>query len=724
MSTTIDRRYSVAEGTAIKAPVRVATTANITLGGLLTIDGVTVVEHDRVLVKNQTNAVLNGIYEASTGNWRRTKDFDGARDVVRGTRVFPASGTVNAFREYMVSTNDPIIIGTSNITFVAVEPTTVISGAADYLSPEMFGTIGLSAALDTAAWAALAAAAVRGSRIVARGQYGIVKAGGGLGSGVAAITFTGLASLNVDLTGAVFNVQSAFTQAFKFENCDRVKVAGGDFYGFAHTEILAGHSPSEFVHSQGGFYIGTSYLYFLGCQGVHVRGVKGIHGVGHDIFCWQSQDIDIQECDLGGIGPAYIAAIENSSDFGIVVYPAEYPTTGPNVRANLSNNHIYDHAFGFQAVACKTLTVHGGTIGPCPGQHGGYGIELDAVSIKGVHFIDCYQFAFKNQLENYAGTINAGIQWVTTAWDVAQVVHVGDLRVAFGTAYECLVNHTSGSSFATDRDAGKWKVSPLMYRRGGVISGNTVQGCGQGFGVLNGGGLISLLDAYVTGLIVTDNTIMDGIADGVGNGDGLRLDRVRNATVTNNTIINMGRYGINCTESGGNFSGNTIYGTPDSAFNLAPAYNVQLRGNSIENCAQAAGAGPPIIVGNWSPATAQPSAYAGIFVAVEGNTITYMNNADPGGDTDSAYLMFFDTKHRVSLMNNRTNSAKIVRVDGGLLGKWGNNFAGFFSGAQQTVYTITHSTDRALDSGSTTAGELGNVLGTFIDEVAAYGGLQ
>lgn len=136
-NSVIDRRYSVAEGTAIKAPCLVATTANITLGGLQAIDGVTVAEHHRVLVKNQTDQKLNGIYEASTGNWLRTKDFDGAYDIVHGTKVYVASGSTNLNTEYTVTSPDPIVIGTSAIIF---------SGAGD-------------AILATAAAAAAAASA-------------------------------------------------------------------------------------------------------------------------------------------------------------------------------------------------------------------------------------------------------------------------------------------------------------------------------------------------------------------------------------------------------------------------------------------------------------------------------------------------------------------------------------------------------------------------------------
>lgn len=115
--TIVDRRYSVAEGTAVKAPCRAATTANITLSGEQTIDGIAVVDGDRVLVKNQTTASENGIYTASTGNWSRARDWDGAYDVVTGTRTLINLGTVNGRSEYVVSTTGTIEPGTTSVSF-------------------------------------------------------------------------------------------------------------------------------------------------------------------------------------------------------------------------------------------------------------------------------------------------------------------------------------------------------------------------------------------------------------------------------------------------------------------------------------------------------------------------------------------------------------------------------------------------------------------------------
>ena len=64
----------------VKAPCRVATTANISLSGLQTIDGVSLIEGDRVLVKNQTAGANNGIYDVSSGAWTRAIDYTYGRD--------------------------------------------------------------------------------------------------------------------------------------------------------------------------------------------------------------------------------------------------------------------------------------------------------------------------------------------------------------------------------------------------------------------------------------------------------------------------------------------------------------------------------------------------------------------------------------------------------------------------------------------------------------------
>lgn len=114
----VDRINGLSGNVATKVPCRVATTVNITLSGLQTVDGVALAEGDRVLVKNQTAASENGIYDASALAWVRSPDFDGDRDVVQGTFVVVTSGTQNN-QYFRVATADPIVIGTSSITFTS-----------------------------------------------------------------------------------------------------------------------------------------------------------------------------------------------------------------------------------------------------------------------------------------------------------------------------------------------------------------------------------------------------------------------------------------------------------------------------------------------------------------------------------------------------------------------------------------------------------------------------
>ena len=84
--------YFVA-GLSWKAPVAAASLTNITsLSGLLTIDGVTLVAGDMVLVKNQTNAANNGIYTVAAGAWTRSIGADVWSEFI-GAIVFVVAGT-------------------------------------------------------------------------------------------------------------------------------------------------------------------------------------------------------------------------------------------------------------------------------------------------------------------------------------------------------------------------------------------------------------------------------------------------------------------------------------------------------------------------------------------------------------------------------------------------------------------------------------------------------
>ena len=109
---------NIAVGLDFKQSARVATTADITLSGTQTIDGVSVNVNDRVLVKDQSTAANNGIYVCAGGAWSRATDADVSSEVTSGMFVFVSEGTVNADSGWVLSTNDAITLGTTSLTFV------------------------------------------------------------------------------------------------------------------------------------------------------------------------------------------------------------------------------------------------------------------------------------------------------------------------------------------------------------------------------------------------------------------------------------------------------------------------------------------------------------------------------------------------------------------------------------------------------------------------------
>jgi hypothetical protein len=113
---------SVASGVSWKNPVRVATTASGTLASSFqngsTVDGVVLATGDRILLKNQSTGSENGIYtvNASGAPTRATDANTGA--LILQAALFVEEGTSNADTAWVCSTNAPITIGSTSLTFV------------------------------------------------------------------------------------------------------------------------------------------------------------------------------------------------------------------------------------------------------------------------------------------------------------------------------------------------------------------------------------------------------------------------------------------------------------------------------------------------------------------------------------------------------------------------------------------------------------------------------
>jgi hypothetical protein len=105
---------------------RVSTTANIDLTADLqngdTLDGVTLSTGDKVLVKDQTNATQNGIYDVvASGTATRNTDYDTVAELA-GQLVIVQEGTVGADRIFLCTTDNSGSIGSTDITFTRVTP--------------------------------------------------------------------------------------------------------------------------------------------------------------------------------------------------------------------------------------------------------------------------------------------------------------------------------------------------------------------------------------------------------------------------------------------------------------------------------------------------------------------------------------------------------------------------------------------------------------------------
>jgi hypothetical protein len=129
---------AIATGLDVKASVRAKTTGNIAdllTGAPNVVDGVSLAINDRILVTEQTTGAQNGIYVVVTvgtgadGVWARSSDADSSAEVTAGLFTFIEEGTLYADQGWVLTTNNPITLGTTALSFTQFSS----SGAQDPL---------------------------------------------------------------------------------------------------------------------------------------------------------------------------------------------------------------------------------------------------------------------------------------------------------------------------------------------------------------------------------------------------------------------------------------------------------------------------------------------------------------------------------------------------------------------------------------------------------------
>jgi hypothetical protein len=122
-ATTLGQVQSLIDTGTNKTSVRVATTVAGTLATSFAngqvVDGVTIATGDRILLKNQATGAENGPYTVNaSGAPTRSTDADISAEVKGGLSCWVNEGTTNGDTRWVLTTNDPITVGTTALTFV------------------------------------------------------------------------------------------------------------------------------------------------------------------------------------------------------------------------------------------------------------------------------------------------------------------------------------------------------------------------------------------------------------------------------------------------------------------------------------------------------------------------------------------------------------------------------------------------------------------------------
>ena len=142
---------NVAQGLDAKQSVKAATTANITLSGTQTIDGISVIAGDRVLVKNQSTASQNGIYVVSASAWSRAADMNVWTEVPSAF-TFVEQGTTQADTSWVVTADQGGTIDTTAITWVQFgAASSYLAGNGLTLTGNTFDVVGTTNRISVAA---------------------------------------------------------------------------------------------------------------------------------------------------------------------------------------------------------------------------------------------------------------------------------------------------------------------------------------------------------------------------------------------------------------------------------------------------------------------------------------------------------------------------------------------------------------------------------------------
>lgn len=568
-------------------------------------------------------------------------------------------------------------------------------GSSSVLTPEMFGTIGVSPEGDTAAWEAMIAAAnVLGGQIEVdlRSPVYLIQ---GTSAAIDNQTFSNFSSLKIRGLGTTeLRQQNPLSKTIKYTGGEDVLIEGLTFIGYAQIRIDGGLSPLSANGGSGGEIdfnssSGNAVAAVYGDETTKttIRNCRTINHAGRDFVLAGCLHLIVENCDLTGLGPTYNRPLidghqGNGEDAAVyfipkidnipLLYYEPSTTTAGRSTVTILNSRIKWHSFCLRTILNASITLIGNYFGETPGQHHIYDTDSDGHHVVGNLFEGCRQAGYKMQYENLYGR-NYGEPWANST-----SYAVGDVVRAVSIPWICVTAHTSPSSgpFTSTN----WVTHPRYLRRGGVWQGNTFKNCGEGIGIIESS-LVHGRNIWSEGYVVSGNTFRDC-------SEAMYMDRCWEATVVNNNVHSC-NYGFFGRSFSGEMSGNSFY---DTGKNCILAFGIGKASKISENVFTNYGL-TGTDVGNSAAVLIVPHEGTSILVKSNSPRVLFKNNSffhyikGQAADTrehPSSYLVYCSDPSVIWEIegSSGTPTVRQFRIDGTVVQQFRNHFNGYANAAQ------------------------------------------
>jgi len=517
---------TVAQGLGPKAACAVATTVNITLSGLQTIDTYTTVAGDRVLVKNQSTSSQNGIYIVSTTAWTRSTDMDVWSEVPGAYTVIlnggqantgwvctaTTSGTIgvtampwvqfSAASTYFAGTGLTLASNTFSITNTGVTAASVGS-ASKTLTATVNAQGQLTALADTNI--AIANTQVSGLGTMSTQNANAVAITGGTingavigGTTAAAITGT-VVTANTYFSGAGTNLTGTASGLSIGGNAATATTAGSVTNSLTiNSGGAGGTSPQTF---NGGAAVTVSYN-TVGAPSITGTNASGTWGIS---ITGNSATVTNGLYSTGSYSnPTWLTSISGSIVSGAVATA----TTATNVAGGASGSLVYQSAAATTAMLALGTTNYVLTAGASAPQY----VAQSTLSVGSA--------TTSTTATNLAGGVAGAVPWqsgagatgFTAAGTTGQVLQsngtsvptwvtptayatVTDDTTTNATRYPLFASATSGNLTTEYTSSTKYQFNPST----GVLTATGFSGSGSSLTSLTAGNLLGTIPSAVLG---------------------------------------------------------------------------------------------------------------------------------------------------------------------------------------------------------------------------------